>query len=137
MSTVSAETKEIVRRVIVAALTELLNNIGGWGVSWRDRAIAAEAAAEAQKARAEAAEAHAQALIDTDAEEDLALAQQVRDEAASEAQAKWDELQALDRPPVVPEDNTDPETGEPVVDEPHVDNTLPTPGEPGTSPFNS
>jgi Asp-tRNA(Asn)/Glu-tRNA(Gln) amidotransferase A subunit family amidase len=99
----------------MAGLTELLNNIGSWGVNWRERAITAEAAAEAQKTRAEAAEAHAQALIDQDAEEDLEQAAAVRAEATAEAQAKWDELQALDTPPTVPEDNIDPDTGEPIV----------------------
>lgn len=82
----------------MANLSEILDAIGAWGKSWRDRAITAEAAAAAANAAAEAATAHADAVVANDAAEDLAQLEQAKAEAAAEAQAKWDELSALDAP---------------------------------------
>jgi hypothetical protein len=83
---------------VMASLQELVDQIGAWGISWRDRAKTAEAAAASEHEARVAAEAHAQAVVDNDAVEDQAAAQQLRDEAAAVAKAKWDELQALDTP---------------------------------------
>ena len=140
LDNVLLKIKLLWRRIVGTNFTDLLNSIGGWGVDWRTRALAAEAVAEAEKERADAAVAALETALAEDAVTDAAQIEEAVTEAVGEAnaaaQAKWDELQALDVPPSVPDDNTDPDTGLPVVDEPHVDNTLPT-GEPGTSPFNS
>lgn len=90
------------RSRIVAELNEVLDEIGAWGTGWRDRALAAEAAAEASDAARVAAEAHAQAVVDNDAAEDIAQLQATKDEAVALALAKRDELAALDTPPEAP-----------------------------------
>lgn len=143
MDTVLLKLKLIWRIIVGTNFTDLLNSIGGWGVDWRTRAIAAEAVAEAEKERADTAVEALETALAEDAVTDAAQIEEAVTEAVGEAnaaaQAKWDELQALDTPPEVPVDNTDPDTGEPVVDPPHPDHTLPgdLPGGPGSSPFNS
>lgn len=95
----------------MATLQEVVSQIGDWGVSWRDRAKAAEAAAEA-------ANTALQTFKDQDAAEDAAQLQGQVDADTAVAQQKWDELQALDTPPSEP-----PTTDTPPVDEPPAEDS--------------
>lgn len=92
---------------IMASLKDILTEIGNWGTSWRDKAIAAETARAAEQTAREAAEAHAQSVIDNDAAEDQAQLEQAKADAVAEATSTRDALFALDTPPVDPP-TTDP-----------------------------
>lgn len=66
---IDARLKSVDQRLgaIVASLREVLSNITGWGTSWRDRALAAEAAATAEKTRGDNLQAALDAAIADDA----------------------------------------------------------------------
>ena len=83
---------------IVATLKEVLDNIAGWGTSWRDRAKAAEANAAAERAAKESALATLAAERAADAETDAAQLQAQVDADIAEAQRTYDTLAALDTP---------------------------------------
>lgn len=118
---IDASLKTIDKRLeaIVATLREVLSNIKNWGTSWRDRALAAETVAAAEKQRGDNLQAALDAAIADDAVTDQqqiadAVAAATADDNAAVEQA-WAELQALDAPPQEPPAET---PDEPVVVEP-------------------
>lgn len=97
-------------RFIMDQLSDVLDEIGTWGTSWRDRAIAAEAAATA-------ANTALQTFQDQDAADDATQLQAQVDADTALAQQKWDELQALDTPPADPPNTPVDDGSAPPVDD--------------------
>lgn len=107
----------------MAELNEVLDEIGAWGTGWRDRALAAEQVADAEREARLAAEAHAASVVANDAAEDQAQLQAAKDEAVRAAEVKRDALAALDTPA---EEVPDPVL-DPPVDEDGGEFATPTP----------
>lgn len=106
----------------MTALQDAVNDLGGWGTSWRDRAIAAEALADEAVAAKVASDEALAAFIADDAATDL---QQLAEAEAANTKVVSDKLAELkagdplpEEPPVVePEPEPEP-PHDPPADEP-------------------